>query len=93
MWSWHSFKNASLLRFLKTHVRLRLDYFVFLGGLVGKESAHNAGDLVLIPGSGRCSREGNGNPLQYSCLGNPMDRGAWQVNVHGIAESWTQLSN
>ena len=93
MWPWHSFKNATLLRLLKTHIGLRLDYSGFLGGLDGKESAHNAGDVVLIPGSGRCSREGNGNPLQYSCLGNPMDRGAWQTKVHGVAESWTQLRN
>jgi len=52
---------------------------------VGKESACNAGDLGLIPGLGKSSAEGNGNPLQYSCLENPMDRGAWQATVHGIA--------
>ena len=51
--------------------------------------ACNAGDLGLILGSGRSPREGNGNPLQYSCLENPMDRGAWQAMVHGIAKSWT----
>ena len=45
-----------------------------------------AGDLGSIPGSGRSPREGNGNPLQYSCLENPMDRGAWWATVHGIAE-------
>ena len=50
----------------------------FPGGSVGKESACNEGDLGLIPGSGRSPGLGNGNPLQYSCLGNPMDRGAWQ---------------
>ena len=44
------------------------------------------------PGSGRSPGEGNGNPLQYSCLGNPMDRGAWQATAHGVAKSWTQLS-
>ena len=49
----------------------------FLGGSNGKESACNAGDLGLIPGSGRFLGEGNGNPLQYSCLENPMDGGAW----------------
>ena len=59
-----------------------LEYFFmsipgFPGGSVGKESACNAGDLGLIPGSGRSSGEGNGNPLQYSCLGNPVDGGAW----------------
>ena len=52
---------------------------------VGKESACNAGDLGSIPGSGRSPEEGNGNPLQYSCLENPIDRGAWQVTVRGIA--------
>ena len=49
----------------------------FSGGSDGKVSAYNVGDLGLIPGLGRSSGEGNGNPLQYSCLGNPMDRGAW----------------
>ena len=51
----------------------------------GKESACNAGDLDFIPGSGRSPGEGNGNPLQYSCLENPMDRGAWRATVHGVA--------
>ena len=51
----------------------------------GKEPACNAGDLGLIPGSGRSSGEGNGNPLQYSCLENPIDRGAWRAIVHGMA--------
>ena len=46
----------------------------------------NAGDAVLIPGSGRSSREGNGNPLQHSCLGNPIDRGAWRATVHGVTK-------
>ena len=51
---------------------------------VGKESACNVGDPGSIPGSGRSPGEGNGNPLQYSFLENPMDRGAWQVTVHGV---------
>ena len=63
------------------------------GGSDGKESACNVGDLGSIPGSGRSSEEGNGNPLQYSCLENPMDREAWQGTVHGVAESWTRLSD
>ena len=58
-----------------------------------KESACNAGDLSLISGSGRFSGEGNGNPLQYSCLENHTDRGAWQATVHGIAKSWTRPGN
>ena len=53
----------------------------------GKESACNAGDPGSIPGLGRSPGEGNGNPLQYSCLGNPMDRGAWQATVHGVPKS------
>ena len=65
----------------------------FPGGSDGKASACNAGDPGLIPGSGRSPGEGNGNPLQYSCLENFMDRGAQQATVHGVAESWTQLSN
>ena len=52
----------------------------------------NAGDEDLISGSGRSPREGNGNPFQYSSLGNPMDRGAWQAVVHGVAKSRTRLS-
>ena len=54
---------------------------------VGKESACNSGDPGLIPGLGRSPGEGNVNPLQYSCLENSMDRGAWQATVHGIADS------
>ena len=52
--------------------------------LSGKESACNAGDSGLIPGLGRSPGKGDGNALQYSCLGNPMDRGAWQVTGHGV---------
>ena len=61
----------------------------FSGGSDRKESACNAGDLALIPGLGRSPGEGNGNPLQYSCLENPMDRGAWQAAVQGLKESDT----
>ena len=57
---------------------------VFPGGSVVKNLPASAGGIGLIPGSGRSSEEGNGNPLQYSCLGNPMDRGAWWATVHGI---------
>ena len=60
---------------------------------VGKEFAYNAGDPGLNAGSGRSSGEGNGNPFQYSCLENPTDRGAWRVTAHGVAKSWTQLSD
>ena len=61
----------------------------FPGGSDGKESACNAGDLGSIPASGRSPGEGNGNPLQYSCLENPMGSGAWQAIVHGVAKSQT----
>ena len=66
-------------------------YFLELknGGSDGKESACNAGDLGLISGSGRSPGEGNGSPLQYSCLENSMDRGAWWATVHEVAESDT----
>ena len=58
----------------------------FPGGSDSKESAYNAGDLGSIPGSGRSPGEGNGYPLQYSCLENPMDRGAWWAIVHGVTK-------
>ena len=54
-----------------------------------KSPAANAGDVGLIPGSGRSPGEGNGNPFQYSGLENPMDRGAWRDIVHGVTESLT----
>ena len=59
----------------------------------GKECAWNAGDLGSIPGLGRSPGEGNGNPLQYSCLVNSMNRGTWRPTVHGITKSRTQLSD
>ena len=65
----------------------------FPGGLDDKESACNAGDQGWTPGSGRSPGVGNGNPLQYSCLENSMDRGAWQATDHGVAKSRTQLGN
>ena len=65
----------------------------FSGGLDGKESVCKAGDLVLIPGLERSPGEGNGIPLQYSGLENPMDRGAWWTTVHRFERSQIQLSN
>ena len=65
----------------------------FPGGSDGKESVCNAGDTGSIPGWGISPGEGNGNPLQYAWMENPMDRGAWLAAVHGITKSWTQLSN
>ena len=63
------------------------------GGSDGKESARNAGDTGSIPWSGRSPGEGNGNPLQYSCQENPIDRGGWQATDYLVTKSWMQLSN
>ena len=65
----------------------------FLGGSAVKNPPANAGDVESIPGLGKSPGGGNGNPLQYSCLGNPTDRGAWQDTVHRVAKSRIQLSN
>ena len=64
-----------------------------LGGSDGKASVYNAGDLGSSPGLGRYPGEGNGNPLQYYCLENLMDRGAWQAAVYGVTKSRTRLSD
>ena len=76
----------------------RYDYILytdkgFPGGSEVKVSACNAGDLGSIHGSGRSPREGNGNPLQYSCLENLIDGGAWWATVHGVAKRRTRLSD
>ena len=76
--------------------RDRLPIPVFLSfpkGLAAKESACNTGDLDSIPGLGRSPREGNGNPLQYSCLENLMDTGAWWAAAHGVAKSQARLTD
>ena len=65
----------------------------FPGGSHSIESACSVGDPGSIPGLGRSPGEGNDNPLQYSCPENPMDGGAWQATVHGVAKSWTRLSD
>ena len=67
----------------------RLFFQGLLGGSDGKESALNAGDPDLIPGLGRSTEVGHGNPLQYYCLENSMDRGVGQATAHGVAKSWT----
>ena len=80
------------------HIKIGLFFFALLScksslyilrespnSSVGKETVCSAGDLGSIPGLGRSPGKGNGNPLQYSCLENPMDRGAWQATVHGVA--------
>ena len=65
----------------------------FAGGSVVKNLPTDAGDTGSIPGSGRCPRGGNGNPRQYSCLGNPMDRGAWRATGHSVAKRWSHVFN
>ena len=64
----------------------------FPGGADGKESTYSAGDLGSIPGSERSLGGGHSNPLQYSCLKNPTDRGAWRATVHGVAKSWMDMT-
>ena len=70
---------------------LAAHYTSFPDGSDGKESTCNAGDLGLIPGSARSPGEGNGNPLQYSCLENPREGGAWWAADYGVTQSWTRL--
>ena len=65
----------------------------FPGGSDGTESARNAGDPRFNPWVGKTPGEGNGNPLQYFCLENSLDRGAWRATVHGVIKSWTRLRN
>ena len=67
--------------------------FGFPGGSDGKESVCNVGAPGSIPGLGRSPGEGNGNPLQCSCLENSKDKGAWGVTVHGVTESWNWMSD
>ena len=74
-------------------IKFEFCYHCLQGGSEVKVSACNAGDLGSIPGSGRSTGEGNGNPLQYSCLENPMGGGAWWATLHGVAKSRTQLSD
>ena len=68
-------------------------YIGFPCGLDSKESNCNAGDLGLIPGLGRSPGEGNGNPLQYSCLEDSLNRGAWRATIHVVTRSQTRLSD
>ena len=77
-------------------MQLYATFFGLPGGSDGKAAAYNAGNAMqpgLILVSGRSPEEGNGNPLQYSCLENSMYRGAWWATVHGVPKSWTQLSD
>ena len=82
--------------FMDTYIKMftSTDYIIVKTGkglpwqFGGKEFTCNEGDTGSIPGSGRSPEEGNATPLQYSCLGNPMDREAWQDTVHGVAKEW-----
>ena len=88
------FVQPSKLKEIEFHWTCFICYYGLLQWLSSKESACNAGgvgDTGLIPGLGRFPEEGHGNPLQYSSLENPLDRGAWWATVHRIAESWTWL--
>ena len=69
-----------------------MPWTLIVGGSDGKEIVCNVGGLGSIPGSGRSSGEGTGDPLQYSCLENPMDRGSWQAAVKVVTKSWTKSS-
>ena len=72
-------------RHICVHIHTHYTYVGFLGALVGKESVFSASDLGLVPGLGRSPGEGNSDPLLYSCLGSPWDRGAWWATVHEVA--------
>ena len=78
---------------METNLEKLPDREGFPGGSDGKASVYNAGDPGSSPGLGRSPGEGNGNPLQDYCLENPMERGAWQATVHGVAKSRTRLSD
>ena len=93
-----TFNMSSLLVFKKLKGAYIWERCIFIwlgfpGGSEVKASACNVGDLGSIPGSGRSPGEGNGNPLQYSCLENPIDGEAWWATVHGVAKSRTRLSD
>ena len=100
--SWTPERLAGVGKPPQEHLRTRAKKFLlflivilsqgFPGGSEGKESAYNAGDLGLIPRSGRSPGEGSSNPFQYFCLENSMDRGARRATVHGLTKSWTQMS-
>ena len=94
----HAIKTAVSLLPLPTrnpwkHLAMSKYYFGLHWPLSGKEPTCQCRRWSLIPGSERSPGEGNGNPLQHSCLGNPMDKGAWRATVHGVTKSQTWLSN
>ena len=84
---WEMRRHLFFLFFAAVSSSVRIFALGFPGGSEVKVSACNGGDLGSIPGLGRSPEEGNGNPLQYACLGNSIDRGAWQAAVHGVAKN------
>ena len=86
MWE-HKYSDHSKYIHTHTHTHTHTHIMGFPCGSEGKESTRNAGDMDSIPGLGGSPREGHGNLLQYSCLENPMERGAWWATVHEVAES------
>ena len=89
----HLFLNNSHLRHRFFFLNYLQPIWDFSGGSEGKASVYSAGDLGSIPRLGSFPGEGNGNPLQYSCLENPMEGGAWRAAVHGVSKSRTWLSD
>ena len=85
--------SDSFFIYIQNKTQYPSSIFMFLHTYLLTESACNVGDLGSIPGLGRSPGGGHGNPLQYSCLENPMDRGAWQAAVHGVAKSRTWLND
>ena len=91
----HSHWFVTWMRHVSFCVKFTINSLGFPGGSVVKNPSTNAGDIGdvhSIPGSGRSPGDGNGNPVQYSCLENPRDRGAWRAAVHGVTKHWTRLS-
>ena len=91
-----SMDSKAWCKFIHSFAKYPLDTALcwgFPGGSAVQNPPDNSGEGGLIPGSGRSPGEGNSHLLQYSCLGNPMETGAWKATVHGVTKSWTQLSN
>ena len=82
-------KNIKLTLRMHSNIQRVQTNMCFPGGSVLKNLSANAEDLSLIPGLGKSPGERHGNPLQYCCLGNPIDRGGWQATVHSVTKSWT----
>ena len=92
----HTYTYMYIYICIYVYLHIHICIFTYMQSLSGSEvkaSACNAGDLSSILGSGRSPGEGNGNPLQYSCLENPMDGGTWWATVHGVVKSRTRLSD